>query len=72
MQGTASGRPCALLCAVIYRWAWTVRILSRLTVTLTPQLEALVPQKVDDGAYRTADEVIAGAQGEGIDWGIDE
>ena len=32
-----------------------------MTVTLTPQLEALVRQKVDSGSYRTADEVIAEA-----------
>lgn len=32
-----------------------------MTVTLTPQLEALVRQKVDGGSYRTADEVIAEA-----------
>jgi len=32
-----------------------------MTVTLTPQLEALVRQKVAGGSYRTADEVIAEA-----------
>jgi len=32
-----------------------------MTVTLTPQLEALVRQKVEAGFYRTADEVIAEA-----------
>lgn len=32
-----------------------------MTVTLTPQLEAFVRQKVDGGSYRTADEVIAEA-----------
>jgi antitoxin ParD1/3/4 len=32
-----------------------------MTVTLTPQLEALVRQKVETGSYRTTDEVIEAA-----------
>ena len=32
-----------------------------MTVTLTPQLEALIREKVEAGSYRTADEVIAEA-----------
>lgn len=32
-----------------------------MTVTLTPQLEAIVRQKIDGGDYHTADDVIAEA-----------